>query len=596
MSISHRKAFDLWMKGIDARQHFGTGALQEARLPEQALSGLEGEERRQFQSHLAVCPQCGQDLRMFVRLQTELHQRWLQAGEPHRTAGELLQTIQNRQQATSRMSRLWVPVRLVAFTFLLVSAVLVLSWILSFLRPEPITLPVASPTILSTRYSPQPTQTVTPEIPKTLIQPVIPAGLIEFEGWSPDSRYVLITQHALSGEANSDRMYSSFFFYDTGHRQICPAGQPLLGSAYNRGSMDWTPDGRLLVISPKDVAIYTPCTQDVELITGLFDEPLQSVASSRGKSQFLLLGGKKSYWIYNTASGRVSRLEELIPNGGSADHIAWSPSGKEAAFSQPMEAGSQISLVDLQTGRLLEQVPFSSGTRQSAAWIEWMLPDVLMVYGGPDKTSLLLERQPGGLTKVTPNWNDRMGIELQKPGMVAAEGSYGDLQRGIFHLVLAYDTPEKRFIYLYHSDGNRLVTLTRDLNTILLFPDGQSMPLNILENEPAYNDVFHLIWVDNPSQSSSQVRVQGHTPRQYPQLTNAWDARSGRMAFGSTQGVSLVSLSDGHLVKFWKLGGHESSFTSLYLSPDGKNLAVHANIGSGSQYGIESEVYMIALP
>ncbi|MGE5221679.1 MAG: hypothetical protein ACM3PY_04530 [Omnitrophica WOR_2 bacterium] len=595
MSISHRKAFDLWVRGMDAWQRLGTGAWQADRLPEDALPGLEGEAPRQLRDHLEGCPECSQDLKLYLRVRRELHQRGSMAGEPYRSASDLLQTIQNRQAATNRLGGALAPARLVGLVILLASAVLVLSWILSFLRPEPVALPLASPTFLAPAPAVEPTRTAAPVLPKTPIQPAIPAGLYEFGGWSPDSRYILISQHTRSGVENSDRMYSSFFFYDTRTRESCPAAEPLLGSAYSRGSLDWTPDGRLLVVSPKGVLIYTPCSQEIESITGLFDEPVQSIALSRGKSWFLLLGGKKSYWIYDSASRTASRLDGLVPGEGSADHIAWSPSGNEAVFSQPAGAGSQISLVDLQTGQILEQAPTSSGTQQNAAWVEWILPGAIMVYGGPDNTSLLLERRPGAPMKATPNWMDLMGLKLPAPGMVSAEGSYGDLQRGIFHLVLAYETPEKRFIYLYHSDGSRLETLAYDVNTILLFPDGQAMPLNILENNPTYNDTYQVIWVDDPGGKSTQIQVQGHTPRQYPQLTGAWDAQKGLMAFGSTQGVSLVSLEDGRLVEFWKLAGHESNFTNLVLSPDGKNLAVQADFGQGSQYGMESELYLIAL-
>ncbi len=598
MSISHRKAFDLWVKGLDARLHYGTGELREDRLSEEALLGLDGEERRQLASHLPGCPECMGDLSLALHLRKELRLHWLSQSEPSRPVGELLQAIQNRQQANARVDWVFASVRAALIVLALAGGILALSWILNFLRPEPIALPITSPTTILSSPTPeptfQPTQTAAPILEKTPIQPAIPAGLLGLVGWSPDSRYLLMVQTTLPNEQVSDRMYTSISIYDTHTGQSCPAGAPVLGSAYGGEKLAWMPDGRLLAVSPKDVTIYTPCSPEMETITALFEEPVQSVYGNNGNNPFLILAGKTSFWLYDTTAHSAARLEGVKPVEGWLNRVFWSPSGREAAFSQPAEAGSRVILMDLQTRQILEQIPISAGTTENQAWIDWINEDSLLIYGGQNQRSLLIKRQPGSSSVVIPAWKDL--TDLATPGMVSAEGSFGDPQSGIYHLMLAYDTPEKRYIFLYHSDGDRIETLAHEINTILLFPDGQSIILNILENTPAYNDRFQVIWVDDTTRESSQIQVMGHTPRQYPQLIDAWDAKTGDMAFGSTQGVSLISLEDGRLVEFWKLAGQEPSYTGLSLSPDGKTLAVHAQTGTGSRYGVMGEIYLIPLP
>jgi hypothetical protein len=70
------------------------------------------------------------------------------------------------------------------------------------------------------------------------------------------------------------------------------------------------------------------------------------------------------------------------------------------------------------------------------------------------------------------------------------------------------------------------------------------------------------------------------------------------MAFGSRQGVSLVSIEDGGLIEFWSLeGAQDSGYTHISLSPDGKTLAVQALLDSPNQLGHPgSAFYIITLP
>ena len=211
---------------------------------------------------------------------------------------------------------------------------------------------------------------------------------------------------------------------------------------------------------------------------------------------------------------------------------------------------------------------------------------------------MLVERQSDGSVRMTPVLEDLFGLDLLSPGEITAHGSYGDPQRGVYYLTLATRSPQERALYIYHSDGNRVEELPHDLDTFLFLPTGEADNMHILEDPPSFTDVFQLVWVDHPTRQNQLLTVQGHIPRQYPLITHAWDPDTQRMAFGSTQGVSLVSIADGRLIEFWNLeGAQDSGYTRLSLSPDGKTLAVQAMLARSTQFGPpESAFYIITLP
>jgi len=605
MSISHQKAFELLLRGMTARLRFGVSQLPAERLQSEALAGLEQEQRSELQAHWAICPECSGDLTLYARLREEYLQRWPPTVAPRRSVGEVLRSVQVRRRVSARVGQLLVPLRLALIAVLSLGAILTLSWVFKSLRPQPAILPGVGTPSAQPDLTVLPTSTAQPSIPKTPLEPLLPKGVWEMGGWSPDSHYLLLVQRGPASGTTSDRIYSSLYFLDAQIGQVCQSGEPVLGSQFDRSAIAWLQDGRLLAITSKDVSIYTPCSPQVESISSLFGDQIKVVEGNGRNSARLVLTGEKAYWIYDTASGNAFRLLQPVPSQSGARHIFWSPDRHAIAISQPVVpvdpatgSGSLIWLVDVQSGQLLEQIPVPLGTQEYAAWVDWVLEDVLLVYGGSAKSSVLVERQPGGPPRLTPVFKEIYGLEIQPPAMITTEGSYGDPQRGIYHLVLAYRSPQERALYLYHSDGNRLEKLLHDFDTFLFFPDGQAVDIFRLEDTPTYNDNYQMVWVDDASRPSRQLVVQGHTPRQYPQLTYAWIPSADRIAFGSTQGVSLVSIEDGRLIEFWSLeGAQDSGYTDLSLSPDGKTLAVWAQIGtSGTAYGIDSMLYMVPLP
>ena len=600
MSISHRKAFELFHKGMHSRLQFGTGELRADRLGAEALAGLQPDQRAELQTHWAKCPECKQDLALSFRLRREAQQRWPLTVTPRRSASEILGVIQDEQHTSARVARLLTPLRIALLAVFLLGVILAFSWVINVLRPLPTgsTLPGSTPQPTWTAL-PSPTQAESqPVITKTQAEPLILGGVFEMNRWSPDGRYLPIIKTEPSPDSSSDRVYTSLHFFDAQNGQVCQAGEPLLGTRFEPDSLVWLPEGKLLEASHNVLSLYTPCSEQVEDISALFADQIIAVSNPSQTSEHLVLTGEQAYWIFDPVSRNVLQLTELVPSQGGSDQIFSSPSGQAIAISQPAESGSQISLVDLQNGQILEQIMVPIGTGQFAAWLDWLLDDVILVYGGPHLSSVLVERQPNGSARLTPVLKDIFGLGAQSPDEIMAQGGYGDQQRGIYHLTQALRSPQERALFIYHSDGNRVEKLPHDLDTFLFLPDGEAENMFRLEDTPSYTDIFQLVWVDDATRQNQQLTVQGHTPRQYPQIAYAWDPATRRMAFGSTQGVSLVSIDDGRLIEFWNLeGAQDSGYTSLSLSPDGKTLAVQAMLARSTQFGPpESAFYIITLP
>jgi WD40 repeat protein len=597
MSISHRKAFELFHQGMHTRLQFGAADLRTDRIQAEALAGLEPEQRAELQTHWEDCPECKQDLVLSVNLRQEALQRWPLTVTPKYSASEILQTIQNRQHVSNR---LLAPLRLALMVALLLGGILALSWIINTVRPRPSGSTLPTSTLQPTwTPRPSPTQTVSqPIFTKTQLKPLILGGVFEMSYWSSDGRFLLIIKTDPSPDVNSDRIYSSLHFFDAQNGQVCQSGETLLGTQFEQGSLGWLPDGKVLVTSQSDISIYTPCSPQVEDISALFTDQIQAVRKPHKTSDYLVLTGEQAFWIFEPVSRNVLEINGLVPSQSGRDHIFSSPSGGAIAISQAAETGSLISLVDLHNGQILEKINVPVGSEQFSAWLEWMLEDVILVYGEPNLGSVLVERQPDGSVRMTPVLEDLFGLDLLSPNEITAQGGYGDPQRGIYYLTLVTRSPQERALYIYHSDGDRVEELPHDFDTFLFFPNGETENMFRLEDTPTFTDLLQLVWIDHPTRQNQQLTALGHTPRQYPQITHAWDPGTQRMAFGSTQGVSLVSIADGRLIEFWSLeGAQDSGYTNLSLSPDGKTLAVQAMLARSTQFGPpESAFYVITLP
>ena len=106
------------------------------------------------------------------------------------------------------------------------------------------------------------------------------------------------------------------------------------------------------------------------------------------------------------------------------------------------------------------------------------------------------------------------------------------------------------------------------------------------ESNPSYRDDYDVVFADRPEAVQPQLRLEGHTPREYPHLSFAYLPNSSHLAVASAHGVSLVSLPDGEMGEFWTLAGDGYS-PWLIAAPDGSALVAAKDFGS---------LYFIHLP
>jgi hypothetical protein len=167
---------------------------------------------------------------------------------------------------------------------------------------------------------------------------------------------------------------------------------------------------------------------------------------------------------------------------------------------------------------------------------------------------------------------DIFALDIAYPDEISSMTPITDKAGESYHLAVRVNHPRNQDLYLYHSETDSVEVLCHEVDTILFFPDGEWTELRKMPNVPTYQDEYELVWVDTP-QDPRRLIVQGHTPRNYPTLFARYLPRSSQMAFSSSQGISLVSVPDGELLRFWELAGAEGSHSPHVLaSPDGKVL------------------------
>jgi hypothetical protein len=165
---------------------------------------------------------------------------------------------------------------------------------------------------------------------------------------------------------------------------------------------------------------------------------------------------------------------------------------------------------------------------------------------------------------------DLFGLDLSFPDDASSSFSQIDASGKFYHLGVHANHPRNHSVYLYHSETGKVEVLDPTADPILFLPDGKCIYLPAMQSDATYKDEFELIWVDQPEKPHAYLTLQGHNPRDYPTLAMACFEKSSRIAFASAQGVSLVSIPDGKLLRFWDLGGARN--VSLTLSPDEKYL------------------------
>jgi hypothetical protein len=450
--------------------------------------------------------------------------------------------------------------------------------------------------------TPEPTATSlpapAPSIQKTVIKPLLtvqgtPFAEILFIGWSPDpenDNEIAAFSTVDKPDPQSDRLFSTLHFLNTDTGELCQYPDAYPGMRDIRPRTAWLPDGRILVITDHDeVVLHTPCTDDFTTVSDDFPEPILEngiVAQSPDRST-LLLRSQHAYWLFEPATRAMRQVEGLAPGQMTADTTCrgdWSPSGDQVAISTlgsaTYETGITVHFVNAQTGQVERTVELECTHGRSAPRLDWLISDRLVIWGGSDSGPVQVTLGPGEpqVIRIIP---EIFGLDIVYPDDMAGIATVEDQAADTYHIVMTLSLPGSDLIYLYHSESDEVEELPHELPTFLLSPNGDwtSMRKWDWDNPPSVPesvDEFRLIWMDS-DQEAHHLVVEGHIPRQYPDLHAVWLADRSQMAFSSSQGVSVVSIPDGALLGFWELEGYEGiGFPGLFASPTGDVIAVDA--------------------
>jgi hypothetical protein len=181
---------------------------------------------------------------------------------------------------------------------------------------------------------------------------------------------------------------------------------------------------------------------------------------------------------------------------------------------------------------------------------------------------------------------DIFGLDVKYPDEMSASGSHIKADGSGYDLVVRLNHPRNRATYLYDSTTGRVYIYDHEHHTLVLFPDGYWMEMARWEAMPSYRDEYDIVLADRLEVVQPRLRLAGHTPREYPHLSFAYLPKTSQLAVASAHGISLVSLPDGGMEKFWTLTGDGYS-PWIIAAPDGSALIAAKDAGG---------LYFIPLP
>lgn len=434
--------------------------------------------------------------------------------------------------------------------------------------------------IPETAPTPVPLPTSVTTIQRTMVQPTIQARTISIGRWSPDGMFLVLGLPEISGDQVVMKL--SFLKADTG--EVCP-----VDAQWETGLDDgmrehfaWLPDGHLLYIpSSGDMTLLSPCEPDSANSTFSHPATFTHALDYQEPSGRVLLKNQTSFWIMDGNSLEAIQIPGVTPNPFEAhwDHFDWSPEGNRLAISRlngrTAREGSTLFIVNVATGAVEHELSLDIASDQSAPMVEWTSEDELLLHGNNALFLIDFRSTPPQFTDVL---RDIFLLDISYPNDVSTFAWEGH------HISIRVNHPRNQGIYIFHPETGQVeIIQPKSASPLLFFPNGEMVEMANYIADPPAEDTYELIWVDAPDIASQTITVQGHLPRNYPNLFPRYLPTSSQLAFGSSQGVSLVSIPNGETLGFWELSGG-SGFSTYVLPPSAHEVLVVYAEGDGLYY------------
>jgi hypothetical protein len=424
----------------------------------------------------------------------------------------------------------------------------------------------------------QPVPTSVVSLPRTPVQPLLKAKVFYVGNWSAGGQYLVFGQPDTSAEPHRLRIQ----FLDAHTGSVCPAELSFPGVVELNGRHAWLPDGRLLFLSQAgELWTIDPCAEGSQSRISSPPEPFEQAEAVDPLGEHILLSSATAYWILNSDSLSFVKVTGVapIPYELHWDHAAWSPNGQLLAIShlngQDRQAGSTLFIIDAASGTAREQIPFKDATDQSAPYVEWLSRFELLLSGNANIWRVDLSGSP---PQVADLLQETFGLDAAYPNDFTGMASLPDSSGQNYHLLVRLNLPRNQAMYLYHRETGQAQVFRPEANPLVIFPGGELINMRQAANAAPQADEFELYWVDEAREEPLRLVVEGHLPRNYPDVQVRYLPKRSQLAFASEQGISLVSLPDGKLLQFWSLAGR-SLDTPPYLrvSPGEEGLLVVAD-------------------
>jgi hypothetical protein len=432
---------------------------------------------------------------------------------------------------------------------------------------------------LPPEFTPLPTSQVA--VGRTVIEPVLHATSLTVGDWSPDGRYLVFGQTRLTGDVEGP-LEIDVQFLDSTTGEICSSSKNKWRAGERSdgltGQHVWLPNGRFLYMSNLgEVAILQSCVDGVEDVTNHYPIQFTQIASFDTNTGYAVLKNQESYWLLNGATLEMKPIPDISPTlaDNQRDWVSWSPNGTRFAISQVIgrdaSAGAAIFIVDESSGVIERRVPLTANPETvDGPVVDWLSRDELLVQYANSLLILDLRSDP---VKTTDLIRDTFQLDLSYPMDVSSMDFIRHTNSDGYAVVVRANHPHNQDVYLYESQTGQAKVFQHQGNTLLIFPDGQWLQAPKWEDTPSYKDEYDMVWMDHPEDTSHLV-VEGHVPRDHPQIFPKYLPAASQLVFNSSQGISLVALPDGKTIQFWELAGSNESPSRVLPSPQGNVLVV----------------------